>query len=222
MNLQDLRAAVQAHGYGTDTAAYQLQFINDAYREVHGMQRWPFLEAQDRTLATENGVNAYDLPMANWRNLDAVRIERDDIQEYANLKYLDPQSFREYEHIDRDVTTPYYWTFYANQLHFYPYPDGVYTVVIDYIIEPPDLVNDTDTPLLPTPYHDILVWGAVEQLAFRERDWIGIQYAGQQKTTKLNKMVGEYQVRQRQTGSHVKKSGYWDTQLPYPFVQEGF
>lgn len=222
MNLSQLQAAVQAKGYATDTAAQQILFINEVYREVTGEMRWPFLEAQDSTLVTTAGVNAYTLPMANWRNLDAVRLQITGIQQYVNLQYEDPQAFRDMENVDRDTATPVFWTFYANQLHFYPYPDSAYTVVIDYILEPADLAASTDVPVLPLPYHDILVWGAVENLAYRERDWLGRQFAQGKKEELLRRMTEEYLIRQRQTSTHIKKTGYWDTQLPFPFSMRGF
>lgn len=222
MNLGQLQAAIQAKGYAADTAAQQILFLNEVYREIHGKERWPFLEAQDSSLVTAAGTNAYTLPMSNWRNLDAVRLQIAGLQEYVNLRYAEPQDFRDMEHIDRDTATPVFWTFYANQLHLYPYPDSVYTIVIDYIVEPADLASAGDVPVLPLPYHDILVWGAVESLCFRERDWLGRQFAEQKKEVLLRQMEEEYLVRQRQTSSHVKKSGYWDTQLPYPFSMRGF
>lgn len=222
MNLAALQAAIQAKGYTTDTAALQIQFLNECYREICGMQRWPFLEKQDSSLVTVATTEAYTLPMSDWRNLDAVRIEQAAVQQYDNLQYLSPQDFRDFVHIDRDTTTPFYWTFINQQLHFYPIPDGAYTVRIDYIIEPPDLASPTDVPVIPIPYQDVLVWGAVESLAFRERDWLGRQFAQDKKEMLLKRMDEEYMVRQRQTGSHVKKSGYNETQLPYPFSQDGF
>jgi hypothetical protein len=222
MTLAQLQAAIQAKGYTTDTATQQIAFLNEIYREVCGMNRWPFLEAQDSSLSTAVGTSAYTLPFANWRNIDAVRIEIAALQQYDNLRYCGVQEFREMEHIDRDTSTPFYWTFYANQLHFYPVPDSVYTVRIDYIVEPADLAAAGDVPVLPTQYHDVLVWGAIESLAFRERDWLGRQFAQSKKEEMLKRLEEEYLLRQRQTGSQVKKSGYWDTQLPYPFVHSGF
>jgi hypothetical protein len=222
MNLGQLRTDVQAHGYGVDTAAFQTAFINSTYRWVHGKLRWPFLEAQDTSLVTVAGTNSYTLPMSNWRNLDAVRLQVVNIQQYVNLEYSMPQDFRDLENIDRDSSTPAMWTMYASLLHFYPVPDGVYNVVIDYIMEPPDLVADIDVPVLPLPYHDVLVWGCVEKMAYRERDWLGRQFAQTEKVALLQAMEEEYLMRQRQSGSHVKKSGAFETQLPYPFSQTGF
>jgi hypothetical protein len=222
MNLGQIRTDVQAHGYGVDTAAFQTAFINSTYRWVHGKLRWPFLETQDTTLNTVAGTSSYALPMTAWRNLDAVRLQNVAVQQYVNLEYKPPQDFRDFENMDRDMSTPCYWTMYASQVHFWPVPDGVYNVVIDYIIEPPDLVADIDVPVLPLPYHDILTWGAIEKMAYRERDWLGRQFAQTEKMALMTVMEEEYLLRQRQSGSHVKKSGFYETGYPYPFSMIGF
>ena len=222
MNLGQLRSAIQSHGYTSDTASNQNDFINQAYRRVHGQERWKFLEKQNSTLFTVFNTPNYNLPMTDWRNLDAVRIQVVNDQHFDNLKFLPEQMFRDYYHVDRDASNPFYWTLMDQQLWFYPVPDQAYQVVIDYIMEPPDLVADGDQPVIPLPYQDILVWGAIKALAFRERDWIGADIAGNEYSDILEKMKEEYMIKQRQTASHVQKSGYWNTQLPYPFVQEGF
>jgi hypothetical protein len=232
MNLTALQAAIQAKGYGTDTAAQQILFINEVYREVCGLNRWKFLEGQDTSLTTIVSQQAYNLSSTAggginlnggaWRNLDAVRIEIAPLIEYNNLKYKQPEEFMELWEIDRDVSTPYYWTFYTQQLWLYPVPDNAYTVRIDYIIEPPDLSLGTDVPLIPTQYHDILVWGAVENMAYRERDWLGRQFAEQKKAKMIQQLEEEYWIQQRQTSNQVRRSGYWDVQMPYPFIHDGF
>lgn len=223
MNLTALQAAIQAKGYTTDTASLQIQFINEVYREICGIQRWPFLEAQDTSISTVAGTTGYSVAgIANLREIDAVRIEVTALQQYDTLNYMDPQEFRDMEHIDRDQSTPFFWTFINQTLRFYPVPDQVYTVTIDYVLAPADLAVGSDVPLLPSVYHDVLVWGAIESLAFRERDWLGRQFAQGKKEEMLKHMAEEFAVRQRQTASHVKKSGYWNTQLPYPFSTSGF
>lgn len=201
-----------------DTQAQQIIFFNDSYREVNGKYRWPYLEAQSVELSTVTGTNAYDLPadMGEYRNIDAVRLQQTAVQNYTNLEYREPQTFRDSEHMDRDTDTPMWWSFFNQQLHFYPYPDDVYNVVIDYCVMPPDLAQDTDTPIFPAVYHDILVWGAVRAIAFRQRDWLGRQFAQTEFEQRLQRMEEEYLIRQRQTATHVKKSGAWNTSLPFP------
>lgn len=214
MQLSDIRDAAQALGYGSDTAAQQTIFINDCYREITSKLRWPFLEKQDSTLVTVAGTGIYSLPMSDWRNLDAVRLQQTTSQIYVNTQYMQPQDFRDLEHTDRFTGTSYRWTQLDQKLHLFPIPDDVYTIVIDYIFEPPDLVNDGDVPVLPTPYHDILVWGCVESAAYRSRDWIGRQFAQSKKEQKIQRMEEEYLIRQRQTSSHVKKTGQWRRSQP--------
>ena len=74
-------------------------------------------------------------------------------------------------------------------LHVWPYPDEVYTIGIDYLIEPPDLANPTDTPILPVPYHDVLVFGALKQIAMRERDLWSIGNYGNEYAQRLQQFI---------------------------------
>lgn len=219
MNLAEIQAAIQAHGYAPDTSDRQTIFINQCYREVCGMQRWPFLEAQDVSQVTTAGQAGYPLDaLPTWRSIDAVRISIPAQQQYVRMEYLAPQDFRDREHISPEPSTPSYWTFINQELRFWPVPDDSYSVTIDYISEPPDLAADADVPVLPVTYHDVLVWGAVERLAYRERDWLGRQFAQQERELSLKRMDEEFMVRQRQTSSHVKKSGYWGTQPQLPMT----
>ena len=222
MNLAALQAAVQAKGYGTDTVAFQTQFINETYRTVCGSQRWTFLEKQDSTLVTVVGTEGYTLPMTDWRSIDAVRISIPAAQQYNDLDYKSTQEFRDLVHLDRSTDTPSCWTYINQQLHFYPIPDNTYKVYIDYCYEPPDLAAAGDIPVIPVQYHDVLVWGGVDGMTFRERDWIG-QNAAMTRVQQLTKaMAEEYAINQRQTGSHVKATRGKNPNLPYPFMQTGF
>jgi hypothetical protein len=217
MNLSQLQAAIQAHGHDASTDAEQLQFLNDTYREVHSKGRWEFLEAQDSSMSTVVGTNIYAWPMTNFRNVDAVRLTSTDTDQNTNLEYMAKQDFRDKENIDLERSTPEYWTQIAGELHLWPYPDSVYTVVIDYIIEPPDLVNPSDIPIIPTAYHDVLVWGALRSMAYRDRDVYSFMNSSGQYESRLLRMQDEYRVMQRQTSSHVRKSGFYDSGYPWMY-----
>ena len=211
MNLAQLQAAVQSYGYGTDTAAQQIVFINAAYREVHGANRWPFLEAYDTTLSTVAGngvVSLTTLGNGTWRNLDGVRLETaGQANSGVNLDYLQPQDMRNFETgYSNPVTTPNSWSVIDQNLHLWPIPDAVYQIDIDYIIEPPDLSSPTDVPVLPIPYHDVIVFGALKQIAMRERDLWSIGNYGNEFQQRLQKMEEEYFLRQRQTSSTVRNN----------------
>lgn len=210
-NLGQLKTSIQNLGYSTDNVAQQLDFINREYQMICGMERWKFLEKQDTSLVTAVGQNIYSIPMTDWRNIDAVRVGVTAQLEGDSMDYMEEQIMRSHVHQDQGVNgTPSGWTLYANSLWLWPAPDKIYNVTFDYIFEPPDLVADSDICVLPQPYVDILVWGAVERMAYRERDWLGRNFAETQKETLLKRMQGEYKLKQRQTGTHVQSSGYWD------------
>lgn len=211
MNLSDLQTAIQSYGYGPDTAAQQIVFINAAYREVHSKNRWPFLEAYDTTLSTTAGEGVYSLSTLGvaagtpWRNLDAVRLEiANEAGSGIDLNYMQPQEMRSQEtNYNFQTSPPRYWTVIDQNLHLWPIPDAVYQIDIDYIIEPPDLANPTDIPLLPVPYHDVIVFGALKQIAMRERDLWSIGNYGNEFEQRLQRFEEEYFLRQRQTSSQV-------------------
>lgn len=209
MNLGQLQAAVQAYGYGTDTAAQQLVFINAAYREIHSKQRWPFLEAFDTSLSTTPGVNTVSIATLGgatpYRNIDAVRIFTDGTANSGqDMDYIQPQEMRTHETEYSDWSgKPTNWSIIDQTIHVWPFPDGVYTLGIDYIIEPPDLAISTDIPILPLPYHDVIVFGALKQIAMRERDLWSIGNYGAEYQRRLQEFEEEYFLRQRQTSSTV-------------------
>lgn len=216
MNLSQLQAAIQAYGYGTDTTAQQTAFINASYREVHSKNRWPFLEAYDTSLTTTPGIGIVSLTtlgvaaLTPWRNLDAVRLElAGQANTGIDLDYMQPQALRSQESSFNDpnqTAPPRYWTVIDQNLHFWPLPDQAYQIDIDYIIEPPDLAAPTDVPILPLPYHDVLVFGALKQIAMRERDLWSIGNYGSEFEQRLQRFEEEYFLRQRQTSSQVAQN----------------
>lgn len=225
MNLGAIRQRVEYLGYGTDTAAQQTDMINAAYREVHSKMRWPFLEAINSDLVTVATTPNYALPvgMGNWRNLDAVRLSQPSLNCAPQLEFMPPQDLFDRQLQNAPLTgTPQYWTMYANELWFYPTPDANYSVTIYYIIEPPDLSSDSDVPLIPLAYQDCLVYGAVWGMGFRERDWIGNELMQAKYDECVQRLEDEYLVRQRQSGSYVRRSGYNDLGVRYPLSTPGF
>lgn len=223
MDLAQLRQSLQDHGYGDDTATQQNGFINAAYREVHSQMRWPFLETINTGLSTVAGTASYTPPMTDWRNVDAIRLTwATDPTQNAPIEYLSPQDLFDKQARDQTPATPIYWTMYASQIWFYPIPDQVYQATIYYIKEPVDLSADGDIPLIPVAYHDVLVAGAITRIAFRQRDWIGLELWTSKYADGLSKLKEEYLVRQRQSSSQVKRSGWWDNYSPYPFTSTGF
>lgn len=220
MNLSDLVAAVAARGYTfpqpiTDPTNPIVAALNATYRTVCGAQRWPFLEKEDSSISTALGVSSYALSaIADLRQLDAVRLQ-DASGTTRDLRNMDPQAFK--SRITDDMwgnDTPQLWTQHAGNLLLYPTPDGAYTLLIDYIFQPPDLVAATDVPVIPEGYHDVLVWGAILEVAYRERDLLSQELGQGYYEEKYKQLEQEYLLRQRQTSSEVIRSGYWSTFAP--------
>lgn len=224
MQLSQLRTQMQDLGYGADTVTQQNDFLNAAYREIHGQMRWPFLETIAANAdSTAVGTMSYTPSITNWRNLDAVRIAQPAQLNWISIEYMSPQDLFDMAQVNpTETATPRYWTMYASKVHFFPVPDDVYQITYYYIAEPPDMAADSDVPVLPLPYHDVIVSGAICRMAFRQRDWIGLELWTQKYADGLTKMKEEYLVRQRQSSSEVKQSGWWNTEINYPLTSTGF
>lgn len=218
-----MRLELQDLGYGTDTIASQNRMLNAAYREIHSQMRWPFLEAVNQSQTTVVGTQTYTPPMSNWRNLDAIRISQPYIANFTPLEYRQPQDLMDEAWVNpTETATPRAWTMYANQIWLFPTPDDIYQLTYYYIVEPPDMANDTDVPVVPVAYHDAIISGAVCRMAFRQRDWIGLELWTAKYAQDVTHLKEEYLVRQRQTSSEVKRSGYWNTEINYPLTSTGF
>lgn len=220
MNLAALQQQMQMLGYGTDTAAQQTLMLNDAYRLIHSQQRWPFLEKQ-ATLSTVAGVNVVPYTsIADLVEFDSVRLAvpgDTSATQSINLQNVESQDMRDMEQLDATQGIPTFWSLIANAIHLYSFPDKVYTLNVDYIYAPPDLVVGTDVPVLPTEYHDLLVWGAIKLMNFRERDIYSYNTSSMEFEQRLKRMKQALLLRQRQTPSTVKKSGFYGSGTPLPW-----
>jgi hypothetical protein len=210
-DLANLRDLIQAKGYGTDTAnPAQNTMINSVYRRVLGMRRWWFFEVvKDTTLSLAVSDNTADLTnIADFFLLDAVRLRQTTANYTPQLEHLPVQEFRELQnYAPNDRGTPQYWTRVNNELHFWPTSDAVWTLEVDYVKQVPDLANDSDEAVIPAPYLDVLVWGAIKELCFRERDDNGRALANDEYNTILQDMKHQDGLEQRQTPSEVGHSG---------------
>lgn len=207
--LANIRTAIQQRGYGTDTATAQTELVNSVYRRIVGMHRWRFLEiTNNQTITCTVGDDSYSLAtLTDLMHLDAVRIEFGT--DYPPIDYVNPQEFRDLQHADRDNGVPRYWTRISNTVYLWPVPDKAYKLDIDYIKYPANLSADADTTVIPEPYaQDVLAWGAIAELCFRERDPAGYDLAKNEFGNRLADMLNEYGQPQRQTASTVVRSGF--------------
>lgn len=215
MNLAQLRTAVQARGYGTDTVTHQNQLINSVYRRVSAMHQWPWLEVTKSFIATA-GTTTYtftSLTVTDFQHAQSLRVY-DPVtgEQVGSQTYLRPQDFYEKQADTLTASgTPEVWTVdEANaQIVLWPIPDLAYSIKFKYVKRPPELSGDSDTPLMDSEYHDILVWGAVKDLAFRERDYQSQSIATGEFMMALKEMERAYGVKNRQNSSQVRRSDHW-------------
>lgn len=227
MNLDALVAAVNSKGFSftpptsgpTDPTNPILIELNAAYRQVNGAQRWPWLEKSMTLSATIANQQAYLLnTISDFRQLDAVRLT-DNLGNKFDLTNMEPQQFKAATFEGTLTGRPTLWTQYSGAVQLYPIPDGTeYSIIIDYIFNPPDLAADADIPVLPAVYHDVLVWGAIQTLAFRERNIWAQELAMGYYNTRYKQMQQEYELMQRQTSSRVIRSGFNDSLDPWALI----
>lgn len=212
MNLTALLTAIQDKGYATDTVAQQTNALNAAYRRVLGMHRWPFLEKQVTiTAATTVGsptVNISSITDLRDDGISAVRISTSSIDR-TDISYADPQDFRTAQHDYTGNGEPEFWTYTNGSLQLWPNPDKAYDVTIDYVKTVPALASGSDVPVFDPTFHDVLVWGAIKDMTFRERDYSGSAWAAQMYGQQLGEMERSYGVRQKQSARQVQRSSFW-------------
>lgn len=198
-----LQAAIQAKGYGTDSATAQVEAIKSAWRRVLGLRRWPFLEATATTTATVGSETVSLAAITDLARVEAVRLTI-GTEGYGDLTFVERGRLRNWLASDRDQATPDAWTFHAGAVLLYPRPERAYTVTIDYKKRP--AYNGSDI-VFPEGYEDVLVWGAITELSFRQRELNG--YADAQFKDRLSEMIDDYGLEQRQGSREVGHSSVW-------------
>lgn len=206
--LAEYKAGVQAKGYGTDTAAAQVIAINSVRRDLFSLRRWRFLEKTTTVLATIGNPTVSLAAITDLGQVDAVRAEIGT--EYDQLDYKTPLELRERSHLDRTVAIPRFWTAFAGGIQLYPWPQSAYTLTVDYIVAPVDLAADGDVDVIPRAFMDVVIWGAVLEFAYRERDIYNHSVAEAQFDRRLKDMIATDSLTQRQTAQRVGHWSGWD------------
>ncbi len=205
----DVLARVQSLGYATDTEPAQLNALDQVQRRVLNTRRWRFLYEKDSSKELTTNNNEIELQaLSDTKRVDAVRLEFGE--EFLELEHQDYETLRSAEHKYRETGLPEWWAVIGQKLHVWPIPDKNYKVVIDYVKNPTIITAAANTLLIPDSHIDILVWGIVVNVTFRERDWEGHNFARQMYAEHLAEMMTQYGMTDRQTSDRVVESGFYD------------
>lgn len=206
---EDVLARLQALGYGNDTEASQLLTLNTVHKRVLNTRRWRFLQSTESAGELTVGTGTKSIQtLPTTKRIDGVHLEFGT--ERFSLESIERDQMRALEHNMRDTGVPQYWCVIGNSLHVWPLPDKKYTVVLDLVANPNEITTKGTEVQIPDSHADILVYGTIMGITFRERDWDGHNFARQLYMELLNEMMAQYGMSDRQTAKHVVASGERD------------
>lgn len=154
-------------------------FVNDAKTIVESAWKWTG-QKQEVTVNAFVGDRSYSIPGSGtaFQLVNAINDTSDNFLEYQSANWFDKQINTQ----DLVQGSPSFYTvrgFDSNKdsiVEVYPIPDTSYTLLFNIIKDPADLVEDTDTLLIP---HQPIIQMAFA-MALRERGETGGQSAAEQ------------------------------------------
>lgn len=153
MNFGDLVTEFYSSGFAyfqqeTNGPVRVQRWINQSYQELCDLEDWPFLEA------TATGT----APLTISDLEDVI-----DVQDTTTRNTLVQSDHAAMSEVTGDLTitgTPtYYYITGGAVINVFPVSTTV-QLSVRYIKNPTDLANNADTPIVPTPFHDLIVLGA--------------------------------------------------------------
>jgi len=171
--------------------------INEALQAISVAKDWPWLQATE-LISTVVGTRFYT-PNADWQRTKAVSIAGFDAMVWNDL-----QMIRNWPDDIQDV--PVFYTIYLEQIYLAPAPNQIYSLRHDYIIQEPELVNDSDTPFMQSSFHFSIVAFAVYLAHLRSGD-LGRAQAAQQEYAAWEKRMTDNRMRSSSTIRPRTRSG---------------
>lgn len=167
MNLGQLRAAVDRRtGIAIDPAG-AADFVNEANRTIAADHDWPWL-ATSKSFSTIAGTGSYsgtDAIPADWLRTISLRVADEVPMGHLSVNALDDA----WPSAD-STGTPYQYSVHAGALLLRPIPDSVLTVTHRYFRAEPELVQDSDVPLMPALFHTAIAELAAAIVLRRARE----------------------------------------------------
>lgn len=161
------------------------QFINDGLREIiiAAKPQYSQLEATYTT-----SINANTLTTSATDVLVPLSFKL-----FTPINYAMKLPFIEYQDVDvfypnvglLGTGPPIAWSVYSGTAFLVNNSDAVYTLKGKYLQAPPELVNDTDVPVLPVTFSEILVLAGYKRALEHDDDFDQAQVVQQQINSKI-------------------------------------
>ena len=138
---------------------------------------WPFLE-------TSVGPSASPLTISNLGYVLSVVDSLADV----SLSRADRRFILNQDADLSETGTPAVYWLEGNTVTVWPGSSSD-TITVRYVQTPTDLSSDSDTPVIPAQFHDLIVLGAVAQAQMDNDDWQGYQVTRQVWQQRIDGMV---------------------------------
>lgn len=195
MQLSDLRQEVQSRGFDYLPASRINTWLNWAYHDVCHRQAWPFLET------TTSGVAP--ITISDFGHALSVV----DTTGNGPLSWEDVRTLREQDPTLTGTGSPMVWYMDGSALTVYP-ASTTNTISVRYLKVPTDLSADSDTPLIPSRFHYILVEGALVKAYKDDDETASAQDAATEFEAGIMKMTNELLVPNFDTPASFSPSFY--------------
>lgn len=168
MDMSEILAEIDDHGFVDTSSARKLSAVNDAYWDICAREEWPFLEAASTTIATVNGQSFITMP-TDFSRVIAVS----NPSGAFTLLYEDYETLAKlYPSLETTTGTPLFYYFIGSVMHFYPVPNAAISLRFRYVKWPVELAaNSLEATIVIPPRHQrTLVIGALVKLYSMEDD----------------------------------------------------
>jgi hypothetical protein len=155
-------------------------FANDAVERVLGVRNiWPHLYAEG-TLAVVAGTQSYTLASASFNPQTFTTIESiwDDAGFGTSLDEVDYQGAAAYWIGTGQSSSdkPSWYASYGGKIYLYPLPSGTRSFRVGGYRDPIEMDALTDTPDIPTRFHNAIKYGTVALSIAQTEDYEGAQW----------------------------------------------
>lgn len=168
MDMSEILAELDDHGFADTSSTRKVSTINDTYWDICAREDWPFLEVASSTPSTAVGVSALTMPT---RFLRVIALSNTPgvfsllYEDYENMAKLFPT-------LETLQGTPQYYYFLGSVIHLYPVPNAIVAMRLRYTTWPAELlVGEVEAGfIIPPRHHRALVLGALSKLYSMEDD----------------------------------------------------